>query len=272
MPNKNQYPTPYTPDGTKKYCFNSDCLQNNPQPLGKFQSNGKGRLKARCKVCQKDYSKAYRKKHREQIRATSKRYREKHKHTEKYKQAQRRYAKKHKAKRSQHGHARRAKEAGNGGSYELDEWEQLLEYYNHKCLACGINKEDAIRGGLTVDHIIPIDKGGTNNITNLQPLCQSCNSSKGIKTTDYRPSIPDWIKLRTDPQFFDGERVQKAKQKRRKKQAGETKYVNINLIELRYHKDEDLCSIAIRGDNFVSLTRSPTIEGALQRILILLDL
>ena len=41
-----------------------------------------------------------------------------------------------------------------------------------KCVICGA-KED-----LSIDHIIPRSKGGTNDPENLQTLCRSCNSSK----------------------------------------------------------------------------------------------
>ena len=33
---------------------------------------------------------------------------------------------------------------------------------------------------LEIDHIIPVIKGGTNDLPNLQLLCQACNSKKGI--------------------------------------------------------------------------------------------
>ncbi len=40
---------------------------------------------------------------------------------------------------------------------------------------------------VTADHVIPLALDGPNIIDNVQPLCVSCNCSKGARhTTDYR--------------------------------------------------------------------------------------
>uniref|UniRef100_A0A6M3J652 Homing endonuclease n=1 Tax=viral metagenome TaxID=1070528 RepID=A0A6M3J652_9ZZZZ len=75
-------------------------------------------------------------------------------------------------------HKYRVLKQGNGGSFTIAEWENLKEQYGYRCPMCG-KKEPSIK--LAADHIIPIAKGGDNNITNIQPLCRSCNSIKHTK-------------------------------------------------------------------------------------------
>lgn len=48
------------------------------------------------------------------------------------------------------------------------------------CLCCGA------LDNLTIDHIIPLSKGGLDHPTNMQTLCQPCNLAKGQQTIDYR--------------------------------------------------------------------------------------
>lgn len=43
------------------------------------------------------------------------------------------------------------------------------------CRRCGTTFD------LTIDHIQPWSKGGTDDVSNLQLLCRSCNSSKGVR-------------------------------------------------------------------------------------------
>lgn len=71
------------------------------------------------------------------------------------------------------------------GFHSTDEWNKLKKTYNYCCAECGISENElrTLWAGtnftkLTRDHIIPINKGGTDFINNIQPLCVSCNSRK----------------------------------------------------------------------------------------------
>ncbi|MEX2191971.1 MAG: HIT domain-containing protein [Nitrosarchaeum sp.] len=55
-----------------------------------------------------------------------------------------------------------------------------------RCMACGISRGER---ALDVDHIIPRNKGGKTEISNLQALCYKCNSQKRDRdNTDFE----DW--------------------------------------------------------------------------------
>jgi 5-methylcytosine-specific restriction endonuclease McrA len=69
---------------------------------------------------------------------------------------------------------RRVIKLGNGVFTILPK--ELNKLLSSKCNNCGTSEE------ITLDHIIPISRGGRHSIGNLQPLCQSCNSSKNAKT------------------------------------------------------------------------------------------
>lgn len=77
-------------------------------------------------------------------------------------------------------HKRRALKRQSSGSFTREGWEALCLRYGGKCLCCGSSE------ALTIDHVVPLSKGGTNDIQNIQPLCNSCNIRKGVKSIDYR--------------------------------------------------------------------------------------
>lgn len=53
------------------------------------------------------------------------------------------------------------------------EWREILEYFDHRCAYCLEKLERP-----TVEHVIPLSRGGTHTANNVVPACQPCNSRK----------------------------------------------------------------------------------------------
>lgn len=71
-----------------------------------------------------------------------------------------------------------SRKAGNSGIHTDAEWEQVKVDQDYACLECFAREPDI---KLTRDHVIPVSKGGSNDISNIVGLCGPCNSRKGAK-------------------------------------------------------------------------------------------
>ena len=68
---------------------------------------------------------------------------------------------------------------------EITQWDQMVSFFGNKCLKCLYVFPEG--ESPTKDHIIPTAKGGIDHISNYQPLCRQCNSSKcADNSIDYR--------------------------------------------------------------------------------------
>lgn len=70
--------------------------------------------------------------------------------------------------------ARRARKYGAKLSdFSMAQWREIKSMYNYLCVYCGKKPKK-----LTMDHIIPISRGGSHTASNIVPACMSCNASK----------------------------------------------------------------------------------------------
>lgn len=67
--------------------------------------------------------------------------------------------------------------------FSAQNWRDMKSEHKNTCLSCSQKEPNII---LTIDHIIPLSKGGTHEKKNIQPLCNKCNLVKNARTIDYR--------------------------------------------------------------------------------------
>lgn len=180
-------------------------------PLGAFAPTKQGKNGEKCKECQRAYDRAYYQankkrrdavvrayyeRHKKEISEWQRQYRAEHpdlyekrkpyydqryqENREEIRARQQEYCRQHpelSARRTMRYYARKK---GAEGNHTAAEWLALRDWFGTQCLCCSATSR------LEADHVIPLDRGGSDDISNIQPLCRSCNASKGTQTTDYR--------------------------------------------------------------------------------------
>lgn len=187
------------------------CLEHKPLSEYLIKNPKTGQHRARCRECHNAEKAAYKAKNRETVKAKDAEYREAKReelrqtqkewraaNAERAKEIQRTSRAKHADRLKRYNSAyqkanaplyraawnrRRTLLQTNGGAYTAQQWEDLKAAQDNRCLGCGIQEPQIT---LTVDHIIPVSRGGGSEIGNIQGLCQPCNSSKGAQTLDLR--------------------------------------------------------------------------------------
>lgn len=73
---------------------------------------------------------------------------------------------------------------------------KVLQKSKYKCAKCGkslyIHAKNKFTKDCTIDHVIPLEVGGTNDIENLIGLCRTCNRDKGelvVDASNYYPFL-----------------------------------------------------------------------------------
>jgi len=164
----------------------------------------------------REYGKQYRSEHHEETLERNRQYKEQHpnafkewyaehreerieytrawhaEHEEHDREYAKTYREEHRAEHAADENRRRARKAELPGDFDNADFEWLVQFYG-ACPCCG--EEFTEENPATIDHIIPITwEGCTHTLDNIQPLCRSCNCSKGDRhATDYRDRIREFM-------------------------------------------------------------------------------
>lgn len=153
--------TPFLPRGPKVYCSRY-CLRAawyvlhpkaNRDSSARFRQNNPERAR--------ELSRAAYLRHAEDRRATAPRW-----------------AKANRERKSAAEQRRRAAKLGVGSGVDPAAWAAMVAAAGRRCGYCGLEAP------LTMDHRIPLSRGGAHTVENLIPACKPCNSRKHTRTEE----------------------------------------------------------------------------------------
>lgn len=176
----------YSPDKTRPSGFKPECKSCHADRTRAYYAANAEKRRA--------YRRAYVAQHPDRVRAIDRRSRQKNadkvaaarkvayqKNRQYYAEKNARWVRENPVENRLRRARYRARKAGAEGSFSKAEFLDLCEKYGNVCLCCRSSDP------LEPDHVVPLSKGGTNWIDNIQPLCRSCNARKKDREVDYRP-------------------------------------------------------------------------------------
>ena len=102
------------------------------------------------------------------------------------------YYKENKEKIYEATYKRYSRMKGSVYSYSVQDWKDVLEYFNNECAYCG-DKD----GKLQREHVIPVSKNGGYVRTNIIPACVTCNTTKSAQLLEeWYPNYKSFSELR----------------------------------------------------------------------------
>lgn len=167
------------PDGYKRCSICAKILLYTPEYFHRRYTGNDKNLLAHCKDCARNKFADWRKINGKWLVDNTKRWRQQN--PDSYRKLQRRHRLKYPEKSRIRTHKRLARKRQLPNNCTPDNWEACLEYWQHRCAACGRTKDETIT--IAADHWIPLswpDCPGTI-AANMIPLCHGidgCNNTK----------------------------------------------------------------------------------------------
>ncbi len=161
------------------------------KPLTAF-GRDKGRkdgLVSRCKDCCKSSRAKYRAENREKVMASHAKWAQSNpekvkargakyraENPEKVKASKAKWRAENPEKMKGYNHSRRARKQNAPGTFTAEQLKARFDYHGNRCVYC------LCEGSMTLEHQIPLARGGSNWPSNLVPACGKCNYTKNDKT------------------------------------------------------------------------------------------
>lgn len=128
----------------------------------------------------RERNKLYHEKHKERLNEYTRRYRKVH--GERLNEKKRRFLRTEIGRLADkaHQHRRRAQKQASGGTHTASQIQEQIQRQKSRCYYCR-NKLKKGKYQWHIDHVVPLSRGGSNDISNIVITCPTCNLKKNDK-------------------------------------------------------------------------------------------